>query len=295
MKKGSNTMKKYTMKDFVEKNIAVKVNKGNIKEFLQMCDAHGLKWQSGHMANKFEPNFYFRDELYILYNHKNSGALNFSTGNCEWENVDFAQIAKTEHYQINIDCDGKTTTAKMMVNGKEVRTATAKRNPADKFNWKLAAQLAFERVWCEQKVREVKRKAAVGEKIKVVDADKTQSKYKNGDVLTVERLFVKKDGVVCEGGALLWNHEYVVLEGCKPKKKAKKQHGVFRVGDRVVCVEATDGKTEAIGKHGRIVDTSFDPQRVSVEFDERIDGHNCHGKAKTGYGWNCEKSFLRHE
>ena len=54
-------------------------------------------------------------------------------------------------YQIIIDCDGNTTTARMIVNGKEVKAAQAKRNPADKFNWKMGAQLAFDRLFGEPK------------------------------------------------------------------------------------------------------------------------------------------------
>lgn len=50
-------------------------------------------------------------------------------------------------YKITIECDGKTTTARMEINGKEVKTAQAKRNPADAFNWRTGAETAFGRLW----------------------------------------------------------------------------------------------------------------------------------------------------
>ena len=34
----------YTMKDFREKIIAVRVGTKHIKEFLQMCEAEGMRW-----------------------------------------------------------------------------------------------------------------------------------------------------------------------------------------------------------------------------------------------------------
>lgn len=57
----------------------------------------------------------------------------------------------------------------MTINGREVKTAIARRNPADKFDWRKGAELAFERLWNTPKklkekpeVREVKRYAKPG-------------------------------------------------------------------------------------------------------------------------------------
>lgn len=51
-------------------------------------------------------------------------------------------------YRIVIECDGgDVTTAEMVVNGKLVRTSSAKRNPEDRFDFKVGAEYAFERLF----------------------------------------------------------------------------------------------------------------------------------------------------
>ena len=50
-------------------------------------------------------------------------------------------------YQINIESDGKTTTATLSVDGKEVKKGVAKCSPEDKFKLKVGVDLALERMW----------------------------------------------------------------------------------------------------------------------------------------------------
>ena len=128
-------------------------------------------------------------------------------------------------YQIIITCWGDTTHADMFVNGHKVKETKAKRNPADKFNFRIGAQTAFNRLWEKKKmpvVREVKRPAKPGEWVKVVNAyGSCWETYKTGDVLKVERPFKTDE----EGWVYLEGHrecacspsEYVVLEGYKPE------------------------------------------------------------------------------
>ncbi|MDR9852930.1 hypothetical protein RJP21_04855 [Paenibacillus sp. VCA1] len=62
---------------------------------------------------------------------------------------------------------------------------------------------------------EVKRKAAVGERIKIVDAMVTFGKYQNGDEFTVKEL--RETGISPnEVSAGIWHEEYVVLEPVAP-------------------------------------------------------------------------------
>lgn len=162
-------MKKYTMDDFIVRDIAVRVGKENVKQFLKMCEKRGMKWNSGDSACDYTPPA--ADDLCIVFG--TFGAETLSWGNSErfackgFRVVDFHDItAKSRHrYQIIIDCDGDTTTAKMIVNGKEVKTAQAKRNPADKFNVRIGAEFAFERLWKEQKAekpaKQPKKKSGV--------------------------------------------------------------------------------------------------------------------------------------
>lgn len=119
--------------------------------------------------------------------------------------------------------------------------AEAKCNPADEFDFRTGAKLAFNRLMGEavktdNGVREVKRKAEVGEYIKIVEAHPYMIPYKNGDVFKVvsagERgVVIKKDK---EGSIGVWNREYVVLENYKTEEKAQeKDDSEIHVGDMV--------------------------------------------------------------
>jgi hypothetical protein len=80
-------------------------------------------------------------------------------------------------------------------------------------------------------VREVKRKAKVGEYIKIVYAHPWMIPYKNGDIFKV--ISTSKPGVVIEKDGkpvtAAWHREYVVLENYKPEEDDSEIH----VGDMV--------------------------------------------------------------
>lgn len=232
--------KMYTMKDFKEKRIAVRVGKEHMAEFLRMCEEEGLRWRHGEKPTAFNPAV---ERAYIWNGSDHCVTLHckYGAGHMMWGSrkgyeedgltiVDFEEFATQPRYKITIECDGTTTTARMEINGKEVKTAKAKRNPADKFDWRIGAETAF------------------------------------------RRLFGKKE---------------------------EKKPGVFKVGDRVVCVEATDGNRYTVGKHGRVIRVRPEEGKhghdVSVEFDKDVCGHSCGGNGKWGYCWNCGKETLRHE
>lgn len=113
--------------------------------------------------------------------------------------------------------------------------AEAKCNPADEFDFRTGAKLAFNRLMGEDVkpdngVREVKRKAKVGEYVKIVYAMPWFIHYKNGDIFKVN--CVTASGCICkksEENVCLWHEEYVVLENYKPKEDDSKIH----VGDMV--------------------------------------------------------------
>lgn len=118
--------------------------------------------------------------------------------------------------------------------------AEANCNPADEFDFRTGAKLAFNRLMGEDVkpdngVREVKRKAKVGEYIKVVCAMPCLIPYKNGDIFKVN--CVTTSGCICkksEENVGLWHSEYVVLENYKPEEKAQKDDdSEIRVGDMV--------------------------------------------------------------
>ena len=84
-------------------------------------------------------------------------------------------------------------------------------------------------------VREVKRKAKVGEYIKIVDAKPFLIPYENGEIFRV--IGVKNSTCDVENSVkrcFVWHREYVVLENYKPEEKAQKDDdSEIRVGDMV--------------------------------------------------------------
>lgn len=116
--------------------------------------------------------------------------------------------------------------------------AEANCNPADEFDFRTGAKLAFNRLMGEDVkpdngVREVKRKAKVGEYIKIVDAKPFLIPYENGEIF---RVICVKDAT-CEVENSVkrchtWHSEYVVLENYKPEKEPEKKDEIC-VGDTV--------------------------------------------------------------
>ena len=113
--------------------------------------------------------------------------------------------------------------------------AEAKCNPADEFDFRTGAKLAFNRLMGEDVkpdngVREVKRKAKVGEYIKIIDAKPLLISYENGEIFRV----IGVSDVGCNvknfvKSCYVWHREYVVLENCKPEENDSEIH----VGDMV--------------------------------------------------------------
>lgn len=122
--------------------------------------------------------------------------------------------------------------------------AEAKCNPADEFDFWTGAKLAFNRLMCEDVkpdngVREVKRKAKVGEYIKIVDAMPFLISYKNGDIFKV--ISTDKSGVVVEKDGTpvtaARHREYVVLENYKPEEM-KEDDSEIHVGDMIEVTQS---------------------------------------------------------
>ncbi len=161
-------MKKYSINDFFAGKVDIRCkNDKQTMAVLNECEKRGVVWNSDEKATDHIPQY----SVLEMDFYKN-GKLTKSNGHDERNVVDFNQIDFDPHepsYQILIECDGTTTTATMTINGREIKTAIARRNPADKFDWKKGAELAFERLWNSQKkaekkpeVREVKRYAKPG-------------------------------------------------------------------------------------------------------------------------------------
>lgn len=222
-------MKRYSINDFFAGKVDIRCkNNKQALSLLKECDKRGVVWNNNlkatsilHLMPVLEMDFF------------GNGRLTQSNGHDERNVVDFDQIdfcPCKPSYQILIDCDGTTTTATMTINGREIKTAIARRNPADKFDWRKGAKLAFDRLWGSQRkaekkpeVREVKRYANPGEYIKIANAfPGYEDTYHNGDIFQVTRCSYysngERDGWVSVKGIniAIYPKEYVVLEGYRP-------------------------------------------------------------------------------
>lgn len=118
------------------------------------------------------------------------------------------------------------------------KKAEANCNHADEFDFRTGAKLAFNRLMGEDVkpdngVREVKRKAKVGEYIKIVDAKHFLIPYENGEIFRV--ISVKNSTCDVENSVkscYVWHEEYVVLENYKLEKEPEKKDEIC-VGDTV--------------------------------------------------------------
>lgn len=147
-------VEKVTIKDFIEKRIAVRTGTGeNARKFLAMLEKANLTWKTGDKATEFIPDW-FGEDCCIVY-------LNDRIEYCDlpfykkhgFKIVEVDEFGIVNNYEIKISLDGDVTTAEMIVNGKVVKSAKAKRNPVDKFDFAIGAKLAFERLFeREQKV-----------------------------------------------------------------------------------------------------------------------------------------------
>lgn len=148
----------YTMKDFTDARIAIRIpNERTVKKVMQACHDLGLKWYSGQDALDYNPNY---GENYCVsfdfYNDKRitHGACSITKKKgYKIVNADEVQeiASNLAAYEITIKCCGNITTASMTVNGKQIKVATAKKHPADKFSWRVGAETAFGRLWGKEK------------------------------------------------------------------------------------------------------------------------------------------------
>lgn len=116
--------------------------------------------------------------------------------------------------------------------------AEANCNPADEFDFRTGAKLAFNRLMGEDVkpdngVREVKRKAKVGEYIKIIDAKPLLISCENGEIFRV--IGIENAGCKVKNSVkscYVWHEEYVVLENYKLEKEPEKKDEIC-VGDTV--------------------------------------------------------------
>lgn len=167
---------KYTMKDFKTGNIAVCLNANNAGHFLRACKKAGLLWLGGEatealyfvsrlLSQKISVSATYSSLMKSLGFSRTISCIRTGLSVVDVTSFDLGEIVSSSSYHITIDCDGKTTTARMIINGKEVKCATARCNPADKFNFKVGATVAFNRLFSREPKANDSDKFRIGDRV----------------------------------------------------------------------------------------------------------------------------------
>lgn len=185
-------------------------------------------------------------------------------------------------YQIVIESNGDTTTAKMVINGVEVKTAIAMRNPKDKHDWKMAANVAFDRLWMkDEKQVEQKQEGVfkVGDRVVIKSNAHRWIVGKVGRIVSVEG---KLYGVETDEA-----HE--ILHTCGFRAKAN--HGWYCFADELSHEKPTKPEVrevERIAKVGEWVKIvkkdGFFGERYSIGDILTVEGVDCAGWVKLSCG-----------
>lgn len=212
------------MKQFIEEfkkgKTAVKFNdKKEVNQFMDICDGFGIAWEdSGKTTDRSYTNTHKVECVYFCRTDRSQGILHGS----EWARnkkgykiVNFADINKSK--SIHITMHANTVHAILKENDKVIKRTKAVCNESDEFDFEHGARLAFDRLF--NKVKEVKRKAEIGERIKIVKCD--DRRYENGDIFKIESLNWNGVCITANNGhtAFVDDDEYVVLENYQPNLK----------------------------------------------------------------------------
>lgn len=167
--------------------------------------------------------------------------LKLQGDHCYWFKEN--EITKVANHKVIITTDGVNVIARLKEDGNELKKTIAKCNPQDTFDFETGAKLAFERLF-KKEVKEVKRQAKVGERIKIINAMYTSSKYKDGDIFQVDKAIRERDNVlehvrVKEHVIPILASEYVVLENYEPSTEEPKLYNT-----KIVCVKTAGDFTE---------------------------------------------------
>ena len=154
--------RKLTMQDFIHKKIAVTFDSlDQEKEFLKLCAANGLKWSNNFRADEYASSKYgfAEDGEAIAYHdallHCNRAYYKSIGYTLVPASAFFADDESKEKpvtkYKVIIDCvDGKTTTAWLFADGKEVKFKMCRCHYTDKFRLSTGVKIAVERLFAKK-------------------------------------------------------------------------------------------------------------------------------------------------
>lgn len=145
------------------------------------------------------------------------------SGRCRWGEM--SEFELLQNQKIVITTDGKETLARLYEDNKVVKSATAKCSPEDIFDFKIGADLAYERLMRDEshneEWRKVNRPAKAGDYIRLTQTPLSFNKV--GDILKVNELLgvgilvsskdhPKRDGVTTLSSWCYLPHQYEVVE-----------------------------------------------------------------------------------
>lgn len=150
-------MKKYTFKDFIEKNIAIAFNnREEIEAFLD--ESIKRKLVSSSYMNKYHNLFVFSAMKNKRYGYFMAQRLVISLTPplpIAWELINYKDFTFDDSAkEIHITVKGNQTHATLKENGKVIKHEVAKCHPDDEFDFETGAKLAFDRLFDKERVIE---------------------------------------------------------------------------------------------------------------------------------------------
>ena len=189
--------------------------------------------------DKFVGNSYEIESIQYSTHYKQNAICLKETGGIRgWRFSESCLELVTEtklNKSLHIYQQGDTTTAILKDGKQTIKTEMVKRYFKDTDNFDIAVSKVLKKMGIvtenlkSNKVKEVKRRAKVGEWVKVVKADSFwRNEYKNGDILQIVE---RSAGDLMSAHAFykdspskfLFDEEYVVLENYKPVEKIEKK------------------------------------------------------------------------
>lgn len=207
----------------IEPNTAYRtLTREDYDDLMKEAERQGYKWASGSNPANYNGFKYESKTVICFHDDKRITYMNFDR--CKGNKVPEWHVKKKSEVTIvmHLIKDGKT-----VIKLSDGRVGVAFCSPEDTFDEYEGVRLATARAYGKEppakksKVKEVTRRAKVGEYIKIVNKPAFCVSYENGEIFKVECITPFGRALVNLGNSCpmpMYDEEYVVLEGYKPKK-----------------------------------------------------------------------------
>lgn len=192
-------MKVFDWNEFKEEKIAIEVsNDKECEEFLSECEKNGINWNDKR-ATLFIP--YTPTSIACGFSRK--GVLGYSRSGFfkeeGYEIIKWSDIKNNLREEIIIYRNGNEVIALHKENGETIKSAKAKCNPEDEFNFNLGAKLAFERLMNDG-TKDDLHDFKVGEVVKIIGRNNWANHYfPIGTVVEIKNVYEGSKILTCYG------------------------------------------------------------------------------------------------